>query len=834
MRRQPPRRDDATRLKVTLAVALAMLATAAPASAARLDFGRQVFNVLVPGQTGSSTPDRNGSDQVPLYDGLTPLLGNVGPGDIPRFFKSARFNAPKGGRIERPRPGVTIRRDRYAVPHIRGRTRDDVMFGAGWATAQDRNVLIETIRGPARISAVDVPGLNAFDVATTLGSEFIPSAQTERFLTRQIRQFRARGRRGRRVLRDVGQYVAGINAYYDEADIDADPWTKRDVLAAASLFGAVFGKGGGSEVRSAELLAGLQVRLGAVEGEKVWRDLRSTNDPEAPATIRKRFPLDLNPTGPAPGSAVIDAGSTSAAASRAARADHAMRRTMSSGLLVGRGRSQTGRPLAVMGPQVGHAYPGLLMELDLHGGGIHARGAAFPSVSMYVLLGRGRDFAWSATSSSSDNVDTFLEELCNPDGSPASRDSTHYRYKGRCQPFATFEAGVLKEIGEPDREISFPTSVHGPVSGTVTVGGRPYAVTTKRSTRGRDGINALAFADLNDGTVRSARDFVRVMNQIEFTFNWHYVDDRDIAFFSSGRLPIRARGVNPSLPTLGTGRFEWRGFMPRKAHPQAINPPGGLIVNWNNKPATDWGAADDNFAFQSVDREDLFTGFKRKMSLSDLVGVMNRAATQDLRAVEVWPLMADVLAGSTPPDQLTQQAADLITAWTGRGGSRIDADLDGRIDDPGAAVLDAIWQPLATAIMKPAVGPAADEFGALQQLVNRDDSPAESSNAYGTGWYGYIAKDLRTLLGRPVAGRYSRGYCGAGDLASCRAEIWAALKAAADGLAAAQGADPAAWRADATAERIDFGPLLSGFSMRWSNRPQFQQVVEFKGHRKRR
>ena len=49
------------------------------------------------------------------------------------------------------------------------------------------------------------------------------------------------------------------------------------------------------------------------------------------------------------------------------------------------------------------------MEEDLHGPGIDARGAAFPGVNLYVQLGHGRDYAWSATTATSDNVDTFAE-----------------------------------------------------------------------------------------------------------------------------------------------------------------------------------------------------------------------------------------------------------------------------------------------------------------------------------------------------------------------------------------------------------------------------------------
>jgi hypothetical protein len=54
-----------------------------------------------------------------------------------------------------------------------------------------------------------------------------------------------------------------------------------------------------------------------------------------------------------------------------------------------------------------------------------------------------------------------------------------------------------------------------------------------------------------------------------------------------------------------------------------------------------------------------------------------------------------------------------------------------------------------------------------------------------------------------------------------------------DGLAASQGQDPQGWASDSSAERIEFQPgLLGSRTMRWTNRPTFQQLMEFSGHRK--
>ena len=168
----------------------------------------------------------------------------------------------------------------------------------------------------------------------------------------------------------------------------------------------------------------------------------------------------------------------------------------------------------------------------------------------------------------------------------------------------------------------------------------------------------------------------------------------------------------------------------------------------------------------------------------------------------------------------------VLQAWRRPGGSRLDRDLDGKIDDPGAAIMDAAWPKLADAVLRPVLGPLVDQ---LAQLMPRDDAPNPGGSSYLTGWYGYVDRDLRAFFGGQG---FPTRFCGAGDLARCRADLWAALDAAGNELEAAQGPDPSAWRADATAERIRFSGFLTD-TMRWANRPTFQQLVSFAGRRVR-
>ena len=116
-------------------------------------------------------------------------------------------------------------------------------------------------------------------------------------------------------------------------------------------------------------------------------------------TTRRRFPYVTERGGHTPGSLVVDPGSLSPArrARRAGRAGCAR-----ACFQCRAGWPQAvghGHPLAVMGPQLGFYYPELFLEVDAHGGGVHARGGTLPGLP-YVLIGRGRDYAWSATSAS--------------------------------------------------------------------------------------------------------------------------------------------------------------------------------------------------------------------------------------------------------------------------------------------------------------------------------------------------------------------------------------------------------------------------------------------------
>jgi acyl-homoserine lactone acylase PvdQ len=805
------------------ATVVSILLLATPASA-RLDFSGPAFNILAPGEFGGIPTTKYSTDQAKLYDALTPLQGRITPADLRRFYLSEKFGVtgPVVRREQTGRPGLRILRDNHDIPHVYGRTRDDVMFGSGWVAAEDRALLLLEGLGPAYLATLDAPGINPFGLVTSLRS-FTPSAQAINFVARQENVLRRAGAKGRQVLRDLQDWIDGINAYEASLQNPTLPRAKlSDAIAGFAFIGSIFGNGGGNEVPNSDFLARLERRFGAKAGMKVFRDLRSVNDPEAPTSIDKPFPYDTVPTGPTPGAMLIDPGSESNAVNAAAAARAASHRQASNFIIAGHRHSADGHPLAVMGPQLGYYYPEIVMQGDLHGGGIDARGIIAP-ISPYVFIGRGRDFAWSLTSADNQNEQEFLEQLCEPGGGTPTRASKHYLYKGTCRAMQLFDAGRLGASStEPAREVTFYQTVHGPIVGTVTVHGKPYAVAFDRATRGDEPTGELALSDLDSNRVHNPQQFFRAVNHFGTTFNWPYIDDKQVAYFSSGRLPIMAPGTDSSLPALGTGKYDWRGWLSLNRHPHLVAPRSDILTNWNNKPAPGWGSASDNYGYGSVHRVQMYRGFTTGMHENNDVAIMNRAATEDLRVLAVWPIIRRVLNGGKAPSPLAAQAATLIDRWRAQGESRLDRNLDGKIDAPGAAVMDTAWDGLARAVMKPVLGPLTDN---LAQLIATGFTPS-----FGGGWYGYVSKDLRTELGMRVRGPYSRRYCGRGSLKACRKSLWAAIQAAADKLRSTQGANPAGWHSSATDERISFIPNLIKDTMRWTNRSTFQQVIEFTGH----
>lgn len=857
------------------------------------------LNVLPPGEAGVDnavglaefealgTIPPHFADQQPLYENLLYADPTLTDAQVPRYFKDATFGVPAGEvtSTESPEPGVTIVRDTYDVPHIYGQTRAELMFGAGYASAEDRLFLMDVLRHTARAQLSSFVGGSPSN-RTMDAAQWALAPYTEQDLQSQLDAAQSEyGVAGAQVVADVQNYVAGINAYISAAQLDPlllpaeylaigktpQPWTPTDVIAEASLIGGIFGKGGGNELHSALALQALERRFGRKAGERAWSDFREANDPEAPTTIiGRRFPYETaNPFSirglalPDPGSLTFTQfGSVSGAAASArtatgpladlgARLLAALRAPehASNWELVSAAHSATGHPLAVMGPQVGYYIPEILMEEDLHGPGIDARGASFPGVSMYVELGHGRDYAWSATTATSDNIDTFAEVLC--------QDAHHYLYRGHCLPM---EKLVRVNSWTPNLDDRTPAgsetltayrTVHGIVYARGTVHGRPVAFVHERSTYFHEADSAIGFSQLNNPyDITGPASFQQAVSKINFLFNWSFVDAAHISYYMSGWMPQRARGTSPDFPILGTGAYDWEGYdpathtadwLPFAAHPHVTDQE--YLVSWNNKQAPGWSAADDQWGYGPIFRSQLIEdriksdiAGGRKMTISQLVQAMEEPATEDIRAVLVLPIVLRAIG--TPRSAALRSALSELEAWRAAGGHRRDLQKSGHDQyTPAIELMDAWWPKLVSAEFEPMLGRAA--FAAIQQL-----SPIGSlSDGFTEGWYGNVSKDLRRLFGsRRERAPYSQLYCGnlprhrfsirrlrVRCRAALRASLAQALHVTPQQLyGAVCPSDPEPACADRNTWTYASAIRLPPFP--FQNRPTFQQVVTLTRH----
>ncbi|NED72166.1 penicillin acylase family protein [Streptomyces sp. SID9944] len=889
----------------------AMAADTAPKAAADDYCGGQCSDILPPGENGNATlaqillnqgfgtQPSHAEDQLGPYANLAKGYPALTDDKINSFFNDASFGVPAGqvASTEKPagRGDVTIVRDKKTgVPHITGTTRYGTEFGAGYAAAEDRLWLMDVFRHVGRGQLTSFAG--GAPANQGLEQQFYRNAPyTEADLQAQIDSAVAKaGDRGQQTLADVNAYLAGINAYIDAADPgryfpgeyvltghkDAitnsgtiDHFKVTDLVALASVVGSLFGSGGGGEVNNALSLLAAQAKYGVEEGTKVWESFRERNDPEAVLTLHdgQSFPYAAKPANPK-GQALPDAGSvtdeplvydrTGSAATGAAKSAtttaakstlSSAKRGMSNALVVSGAHTASGHPVAVFGPQTGYFAPQLLLLQEIQGPGISARGASFAGLSMYVELGRGQDYSWSATTSGQDIIDTYAVELC--------QDDHHYLYHGACtameqvQQANSWKPTVADGTAAGSYTMRVWRTKYGPVQYRATVGGKKVAYTTLRSSYLHEADSIIGFQMLNDPDyVKGPADFQKAAQHINFTFNWFYADSRHTAYYNSGDNPVRASGVDAEFPVWARPAYEWQGwdpaantadYTPASAHPNSVDQ--DYYISWNNKQAEDYAAAP--WGEGSVHRGNLLDDRVKKLvaaggvTRSALTKAMADAALADLRAEDVLPDLLKVIDTSAVTDPTAAAAVAKLKTWVAAGAQRTETSAGSQTyaNADAIRILDAWWPLLVKAEFEPGLG--SDLYTAIGANLPIDEAPSaghgptgsHAGSAFQYGWWSYVDKDIRAVLGESVQGPLARKFCGNGDLNACRDSLLGTIEQAA-GLTAAQvypGDDQCSagdqWCADSIVQRA-LGGIKHG-KISWQNRPTFQQVVEYTSHR---
>jgi len=903
-------------------------AAAAPSAPPYLrdDFSKgQTFSILPPGEHGlynasdlvafEATGRRptGASDQFSKYENLLYGAPTLTDAKLGSFYESESFGVKPGEltRTEVPSPSVPVKiyRDKSDVPHIYGVTDDATEYGAGYAGAEDRLFLMDVLRhyGEGTTSAFLGPSCSDEQMDH---DQLLLTGYSDAELQHQFDQLSTLyGPQGKRFQQLFTSCVDGINAYVSATRTDPtklpgdyavvgeppQPWTVKDIIAIAGLVGGIFGKGGGNELANGKLLQYLTKQISATQAQQTLTAFRSRNDPMATTTIKdKAFPYDIpgrvDPAtralpddavkpltgGPTATTRNCDLTAPNIPALKAVSSLLAFPKMFSNALVVDAKHSTSGHPVAVFGPQVAYFTPQILMQEELHGPDLVAEGSSFAGTNGIVELGRGEDYAWSATSAGTDNVDQRLERLCNPTSGPVAAEQKDYQFHGSCLPMKheTFsETAVPKPAGpgaptKIDHELYY--TVHGPVSGWTTSGDKPVAVSSQRSTYAHELDSGIGFLAWNTPSLtHDATSWMKGASEISYTFNWFYVDDRDIAYYVSGADPVRPSNVDPDYPTWGDGTAEWQGFLAPDRHPHEINPPSGVFTSWNNKPAPGFSAHDSQYAYGAVYRSlsldeaiaQQFAAHGGRITRAELVQAMSTASTVDLSGRRVVPELLPYLA-KVPLDVTGRQMVARLRAWVDKGAHRLKPSHTATeyTDQDAVAIMDELYPRLIRSLFDPLFAKGGlytqDGLDYGYQVVPQEfaNTPhgigaTKFGSAYDGGWESYLLTVLRQLNRTPVADAFPAPVvsrlCSSGP-SSCPTSVAKAFQETAAALRAVNGTSTVTdWKAT-TASRTGKATLPEYDAIHyaavgvagqpesdWQNRPTFQQVAMFASHRPR-
>ncbi|MEO8453264.1 MAG: penicillin acylase family protein, partial [Gemmatimonadota bacterium] len=630
---------------------------------------------------------------------------------LPLVSASAQSSRQVPGPARAP---VEIIRDAFGVPHVLGRTSAAVMFGSGYAMADDRLAEIELTlrRANGRLAAIEGAAAVASDRA---------ALQVRPRDDQLLAMYRGLAPEHRVML---AAFLAGINARIDRVrafpdslvpyeygnwGIRPEPIRLIDLLGGIAVYSSWVGIEVPAAVENLRFFHRLEARYGAESAKTIFDDLLPLNDPAAQTSIsrednlapplpqarpssetfRRQTSRDVGPA------AVRGAAAFGAIPVRdpfiAARFIEPASRCFT----IGPRRSATGH---VLMQQTTGDGP----EMHLSGGGFDVAGFSLLPLGTPVM-GRGASHGWLVTSGlTNTNIETFAERL-----DPGNK--FRYWHQGNWKDIERRRVMIAVK-GAPADTADLAFTVHGPVIAWDV--GQGTAYTLANAARGRELDYWVSVVEM--GRAKTFADFERAVAIQPADLGICYGDESGrIAWWQTSRTPRRSPDLDPRLPTPGTGEYDWTGFLTAAEKPHTINPRAGYLYVWNGKPTPDAGFR-DNWRRGKTYRT--WVGHKLMAShpqvtpgdLRDFNRIishwtLNRDGTDPALFL---PALKRAVAAGRPE---LREAVGLIESWDAE---YRDGDYDGRYDSAGLIVFQE-WLRVAKAAAFDSLIAGADAAGTI-------------------------------------------------------------------------------------------------------------------------
>jgi penicillin amidase len=660
---------------------------------------------------------------------------------------------------------IEILRNQYHEPHVYAESVYALGYGNGYAQAGDRLFQMDVIRH-----------IGYGDSASVLGAGQLSSdiqVRRDLYSEEQIdRQWETAPPTFKEVVRGYADGVnrrmvemaasGGLPAEFGALGHAPEPWQPQDTVAAVNYLIGFFGVSGGAELSNAQTLYRLQKNLGSWEAAfDAYADLNwleTTDDhytsltdadvdvdggetvPDAWANLpddQRRFleaadPDRIEPWGIERDVALPDAVTNGLNEGQGVMAGF---KWGSNAAVVSGDLTESGEPMLGGGPQMGYFKPPVPYKCGLHGAGYDMAGIGVTAAPALVI-GRtnggedGDGLGWTVTSGRDDMIDTIAVEL-DPE------DRHRYRWEGEWHRMDTrTERHVANPVppalgGNPRTRVVEQEVAHveeeGDTMPVVAWNPEECVAWCQRTTTRNDEVKG-AFLWVELAGADDLDDYEDTLREFPFTFNFHVISDSgDIAYYHTGKVPDRQDGADYRFPrnsenhswtgtSVGLGLGTW-----------ARNPERGYVVQWNNGPAPDWGASDNEQNWGSIHRVDQLDRILREaaglddergrpreaagqppqsvgrppesatdaLAPADMAEIIHRAALHDAAAYASAPFFADAARQSDDPQ--IRAMGEHLRAWADADADWYDDDdgeipftdgEDDRYDQPGHAIYD--------------------------------------------------------------------------------------------------------------------------------------------------
>ena len=555
---------------------------------------------------------------------------------------------------------VTIRRDRFGVPHIDASTSDDAWYGLGFCQGQDRAFQLET-----RVRVV------RGTLAALVGRDALPVDE----LSRRIGFARC----GRHSLDALSRhhragyeaFAAGVRAGVREggggrAHEFVLLRTKPSAFEASDAVGFL-------AVQSFALASNWDVELARLR-------MLALDGPEAVSALHPPYPSDL-PASDRPGEAagrVVDA-----LAEDLARAGQLFAGGGgSNNWAIAGSRTRTGRPILANDPHLAPVLPPHWYLAHLQTPTWTVTGASLPGVPSFAAGHNGRG-AWGVTAGLIDNTDLFVEEV-GPTGDTVRRGADFVPVEVRHE--------VIEVRGEEPVQLQVLETDRGPIVGPAFNG--PFGALSMSATW-LEPASVGATIDLCQ--VRSFADLRSVYGSwASVPLNVVFADESgSIGWQLIGSAPVRGRGGGTIPLEASDPGTKWAGRrVPFEDMPHLIDPPGGFVATANNQPSTDGPYLGSDF----------LDGYRVKRIGELIAGrddwdIATTLRMQLDRSSIPWRKMRQTVLDAVTHDDDAEPAAALLAGWDGIVGA----------DSAGATVFEVLVSEMARRVAE-AKAPRSAQF----------------------------------------------------------------------------------------------------------------------------